>query len=350
MGKPTHSKPYIGTRNGRYYAFWYDPAARRTRRASLGTAAAGEAGEAFSRFIVGREIQPERHERVTVKAALNAYLQEHVAENCSDPGRQEDAAKHLIEFGGSDLLSNVDIPWSRAYASARRAGKVGGGKRRANKAGTDSTIRRELVVLIAAANHMRKWRRISQAEMPSVEKPVDKSQCRGLSFDGQAAYFSKSQVASLIAVAPEPVGAMTRLMYHTGARRRAIEHLTAEQVDLAGGRIALATPGKRYTKKRQPIVPIFDAIRPDLERLLAVREKGRLFPPMSFHREFTKVCRKLNLPQPHHPHLLRHSRATHLLVDGKDPYAVAKLLGDDLITVLRTYGHHLPDDLKGKLE
>jgi site-specific recombinase XerC len=44
--------------------------------------------------------------------------------------------------------------------------------------------------------------------------------------------------------------------------------------------------------------------------------------------------------------MLRHSRATHMLMDGEDPYKVAKLLGDTLATVERVYGHYDVDYLK----
>ena len=49
-----------------------------------------------------------------------------------------------------------------------------------------------------------------------------------------------------------------------------------------------------------------------------------------------------------HPHLLRHSRATHMLMDGDSPYKVAKLLGDTLATVERVYGHSDPEFLATK--
>jgi site-specific recombinase XerC len=44
--------------------------------------------------------------------------------------------------------------------------------------------------------------------------------------------------------------------------------------------------------------------------------------------------------------MLRHSRATHMLMDGEDPYKVAKLLGDTLATAERVYGHYDVDYLK----
>ena len=66
--------------------------------------------------------------------------------------------------------------------------------------------------------------------------------------------------------------------------------------------------------------------------------------PRSFYREFVELMADLGVEA--HPHMLRHSRATHMLMDGEDPYKVAKLLGDTLTTVERNYGHHSVDYLQ----
>jgi len=55
--------------------------------------------------------------------------------------------------------------------------------------------------------------------------------------------------------------------------------------------------------------------------------------------------RSLGLGDKANPHILRHSRATHLLQDGVSIYDVARLLGDSVQTIERVYGHHSPDYL-----
>ena len=140
-----------------------------------------------------------------------------------------------------------------------------------------------------------------------------------------------------------------RITYYVAARRRSVEDLLGSQVNLFRRQIVLATPGKTRTKKRQPIVPIFDEIVPDIAALVAENPLGRLFTCSSFYRPFMALCRSLDLPEPHHPHMLRHSRATHLLQDGKQIWDVAGLLGDTVVTVQNTYGHHSPNELRAKL-
>ena len=39
-----------------------------------------------------------------------------------------------------------------------------------------------------------------------------------------------------------------------------------------------------------------------------------------------------------------------MLNDGVNPYKVAKLLGDSLITVLRVYGHAIPSEMAEAME
>jgi len=49
------------------------------------------------------------------------------------------------------------------------------------------------------------------------------------------------------------------------------------------------------------------------------------------------------------PHILRHSRATHLLEDGVSIYSVARLLGDNPTTIQKTYGHISMGSLEDEL-
>lgn len=256
---------------------------------------------------------------------------------------------------GEKRLVEVDIPLSRAYADARRAGKIGGGARRSNKTAGDATIRRELVVLVAAANHARRWKRITTAEMPSVEFPTIDREVDEDGIHGEALHFSKEQVQSIFRIAGEAedqeMAHYLRLLYYTAARRRSIEQLTAGQVRLERRKISLATPGKKQTKKRQPVVPIFEAILGDCKALVADKKAGdRLFTPRNFYREFVALCRALEFEEPFHPHMMRHSRATHLLQEGKNIYDVAALLGDTVKTVEANYGHHAHDELRENLE
>lgn len=208
-------------------------------------------------------------------------------------------------------------------------------------------------MLTAAANHALRWRRIKVK--PSIEYPTVQVAAEEEGLHGEAPFFTRRQITDLIDLAGEAddksMQRYIRICYYTAARRRSIENLTAGQVSLERRKISLATPGKRQTKKRQPVVPIFEPIFEDMQVLMAGRKPGdRLFAPRNFYRGFMLLCRALEFPEPHNPHMLRHSRATHLLQDGRALYDVAALLGDTTATVEANYGHHQPDDLRGRLE
>lgn len=352
MARPKRETPWLSKRDGIYYVHWYEPGERQTRRLSLRTSRTDEAENRFAEFLLhGREIRDSRPGRLTVEQALEDYLAEHVRQHCADATRQIDAARHLKAFFGDRALETVDIPLTRGYADARRAGLIGGGKRRKAKAGSDSTIRRELVVLGAAANHAKRWKRLGDPpRMPSIELPPE----RRLGPDDQAPYYERDELERLFSAAGEEGGEIecfVRLLYLTGARRRSIENLTRAQVRWDAKRILLQAPGKRATKKRQPIVPILNAMEPWLRLLWDRGGEIRLFQSQAdFYRPYRALCEGAGLADRSHPHVMRHTRATHLLQDGKSIYTVAKLLGDSVATVERVYGHHSADHLANALE
>ena len=325
-------------RNGVAYVAWFDEKKQRTERVSLRTRDRDEAQARYAAFLVeGADIisSTRRDARISVTSALDDYYHEHVALRCDDKERQEHAIVHLKAFFGSTPVGDVDILMTRSYAAARRAGAIGGGKRTTSKVGSDSTIRRELTVLVAAANHAVRWKRTTLADTLQVEKPTESSPV--------ADWYTKEELATIFGAATGKLLKFCRIAYYTAGRRNSIETLVSPQIDRKLQRINLSKPGEQKTCKRRPIVPLFDEIKGDINALLAENTGGPLFGSTDFYWPFRALCEDVGLVNKSNPHLLRHSRATHLLQDGVDIWTVAKLLGDSVKTVERVYGHACPD-------
>jgi integrase len=338
MGRKRRTIPWLDLRDETYYVFWTDEETGKTKRLSLRTTDSLEAQQRYAAFLTeGHGIFNPKPGGLTVSQALDQYLLEHVERNVIARDRQHCAAGHLKSFFKDTPLSEIDIPASRAYAEARRRGDIG------KRPGADSTIRRELVVLVAAANHARKWKRISSAEMPSIELPHEAHH--------EARWLTKDELRRVIDECEDPrLKAFIQIAYYTAGRRQSIETLRKEQIDLRQSRINLRAPTEtalqRKSKKRRPIVPLHPAIRPVVERLMMESPNEWLFgDTKSLYHRFADHMERLGLGDKGNPHILRHSRATHLLQDGVPMYDVARLLGDTIATVDSVYGHHSPEHL-----
>lgn len=342
--------------NGILYACWYDAAARRVRGISLRTNIEAKAAPRFAEFLVdGADIRKPRVSGLTVSQGLDDYYEEHVLAKCADPARQRDAIVHLKLFFGERSFEDINVPLSREYAKLRYDGIIGGGQRRRSAKASPATVRRELNVLVAAANHAV-WMERSTAQV-KVDLPPE----RRLGPDEEAPYYTKEELEAIFAAADEAGGEMelfVKLLYFTAARRRSIENLTRERVRLPQRRIILQDPNKRSTKKRQPIVPILRTMLPLVERLLETGGEQKLFRCADFYRPYCALVASVEvghnrapiLKDRHNPHIMRHTRATHLLQEGKSLYDVARLLGDTVATVERVYGHHSHEHLAQNLE
>lgn len=364
MPRKARELPWVDTREGTYYVNWYDPSSRRTKRLSLGTKEAGEAQARFAAFLregadhFDPNTPAPKPAGITVRGALADYLRDHVdAGKVADPVRAHDAADNLRAFFGDTVVSTIDIPLCRSYAYARRSAEVAktyrDGKTRI-PAG-DGTIRRELVVLTAAINHAVKWKRLAKADVPYIEKPTIET--------GLAPWLFPDELDRLRGAASGRVRSFIEVAYYTAARRESVEQLTLFQVDTETWQINLSPAGDRSTVKRRGIVPIDEALRPTVTRLVAEAKAAGseylLGAPHSVYRHFIRAAEAagvLNLParglRPEasiSPHVLRHSRATHLLQQGKSPWAVANLLHDTVLTVIRTYGHACPEHVREAL-
>ena len=364
MPRQRRTVPWLDWRNGVAYACWYDAENRRTRKLSLGTRDAAEAQARFAAFLTqGSDQYGASPKGMTLSQCLQFYFDEHVDPPQTEQQRQWSEARDLMrqlglsepappprpgvvdkqraylsrryleEHAGDVAIADIDVFFCRDYTRKRQESR-----RKASL----TTISREIAVIKAAVRHNIKWNRLTEADEPTLEYPagVRRREC----------WLFKDEIKTLREAADEETRDLVDVIYYTGSRRRAIETLEWSQVDLTNWTIRLAKPGERKTKKRRPTVPVVPQLQPVLTRRYLERANGFVFG--SDKRRFNQVVRVAKLAGVYELperdgrpadtftiHALRHSRATHMLQDGVDIYAVAKLLGDTVSTIERIYGH-----------
>lgn len=162
------------------------------------------------------------------------------------------------------------------------------------------------------------------------------------------------QAAALLDVAPEdPLEirdrAMFELFYSSGLRLAELAGLDLPQGrDAAAGEVTVT--GKR---RRTRIVPVgqaaraalaaWQAVRPTLadgsEAALFVNRRGGRLTPRGIERRLARWAGKCGLGVHVHPHMLRHSFASHVLQSSGDLRAVQELLGHASIRSTQIYTH-----------
>ena len=325
MPRKARKVPWLDWRGGVAYACWYDAAARRTRRLSLGERDPGAAQIAFAQFLAkGPDIYAPKQiiKELTVGQALEFYYKEHRKDTVSGP-LFDSVRAHIERHLGAVEIKAVGVPLCRSYAAARLAEDAAPG-----------SIRNELSIVLTAAKHCVKFKHLPAIDLPQVELPAGgPPRDRWLRHD---------ELAELRVAADPATRDFIDLAYWTASRKTAIITLTKFQVDLAQGRIRLAKAGEKQTKKRRPIIPIIPELRPVVERLMRETPGERLLPEKDYNWGFEKACAARGFDDVT-PHTLRHTRITHMLQAGIKPWVVAGYAGLTLDTLVNVYGHHCPD-------
>ena len=141
--------------------------------------------------------------------------------------------------------------------------------------------------------------------------------------------------------------AMLELFYSSGLRLAELVHLDLHDVDLADGVVRVIGKGSKTR-----LVPIGGPAREALSVWLAVRDRlvapgesalfvgrvGRRVNPRTVQRHLRAASVTQGVT-PIHPHLLRHSFASHLLESSGDLRAVQELLGHADIASTQIYTH-----------
>jgi integrase/recombinase XerC len=142
--------------------------------------------------------------------------------------------------------------------------------------------------------------------------------------------------------------ALLELFYSSGLRLSELIGLDLNDLDLAEGLVRVTGKGAKVR-----IVPVGTPARAALAEWLAERARfvpaeatavfvdaeGRRVKARAVQRRLALWARRQGLTQPVHPHMLRHSFATHLLESSGDLRAVQELLGHANISTTQVYTH-----------
>jgi len=140
--------------------------------------------------------------------------------------------------------------------------------------------------------------------------------------------------------------AMFELFYSSGLRLSELADLNMDDIDLSERelRVLKGKGGK------QRILPIGGKAVTALKKWFLYRtnttdlavfisNKGKRLGQRSIQLRLNRWCKKIGLPEHVHPHMLRHSFASHLLESSHDIRAVQELLGHSNLSTTQIYTH-----------
>jgi len=212
---------------------------------------------------------------------------------------------------------------------------------------TKTSMGRKLSSLRAFFKYLQKHKVIAKSPAAGIHNPKqEKRHPQVLNVD-QAVMMMEA------AIEPDPEGlrdlALAELLYGSGLRISEAIGLDLNDVDSDVIRVV----GKG---SKERIVPLSDASVKRIRRYMEQRHallgddyseqalflnvrKGKRLDRRQANRIVAKLARIAGLPKDVHPHMLRHSFATHMLEAGADLRSVQELLGHENLTTTQRYTH-----------
>lgn len=186
--------------------------------------------------------------------------------------------------------------------------------------------------------------------LPKIKKQVPKF----IDTDDLVNYFKKDELPTDDAFEQIRNRLIIDILYQTGIRRSELTNLKLKDIDLYN--LSLKVMGKR---KKERIIPFSLKLKESIEKYVSfLREKnlineylildknGKPLSAFQVYYIVKKELSKATTQEKRHPHILRHSFATHLLNNGADINAVKEILGHANLKATEFYTHNNIEQLK----
>jgi integrase/recombinase XerC len=151
--------------------------------------------------------------------------------------------------------------------------------------------------------------------------------------------------------------AMFELFYSCGLRLSELTDLNINDLDLSdrtlivrsgkGNKTRVLPIGSKAVKSINSWLMLRPQYNPGDETALFISNRGKRISTRNVHQRLQNWCQTKGVAEHVHPHMLRHSFASHLLESSQDLRAVQELLGHANISTTQIYTHlnfqHLAD-------
>jgi integrase/recombinase XerC len=142
--------------------------------------------------------------------------------------------------------------------------------------------------------------------------------------------------------------ALLELFYSSGLRLSELTGLRIPDLDLEAGQVRVL--GKGHKERIVPVgrvaigalrrwLEVRARLAPAAQQAVFVGRRGEPLGPRAVQLRVAAQARAMGIPQHLHPHMLRHSFATHLLESSGDLRAVQELLGHASVSTTQIYTH-----------
>lgn len=326
--------------NGQWEADFYTEnrsAGKRGKRVRKKFSTKGEA-LAFERYTLEKaQNSPwngEKKETRRLKDIAQLWYERH-GTTLKDGQRRLDAMEWASECMGHPLATEFNAQLFSAYRAKRLSGEFSRTKRISKV--TPRTINLELAYFRAAFNELK---RLGEWQLPNPLENVRAFRTE----ESEMAFLTQEQIINLLEEckksSAKDLETIVRICLSTGARWSEAEGLQKSQV--SDNRITFT----KTKGKKNRTVPISEELANSFPR----KKSGSLFEPCYYAFRSALNRTDILLPDGQLSHVLRHTFASHFMMNGGNILVLQRILGHVDIKMTMRYSHFAPDHFEDALK
>ncbi|MDR5875506.1 phage integrase [Vreelandella gomseomensis] len=272
---------------------------------------------------IGEPYEPKKRDKRRLKDLIQLWYNYHGI-SLKDGNRRYSQLNALADMMGNPLATTI----TPADATQLRQKRLEAGI-------TPNTVNHDQAHLRAVFNKLIKLDEWSDGNPFAKVQPLRLN-------EKELSYLTPEDISALFKALDESNNPDVRLITHlclvTGARWSEAQYLRAEM--LRNGRVTFT--GTKNGRNRTIPLPqeLYQALLAHGPRI------GRLFPNPAYKAFSTAILKAgITLPTGQRTHVLRHTFASHFMMNGGDVLTLQKILGHQTISMTMRYAHLSPDHL-----